>query len=97
MHVGEELRDPDDNRLIGYQGHLIGEGSLRRSGDPATVALTDTMQEAVPGDKLIPASIEMALNFFPQAPSSQIEGRIISVAGGVTQIGQYQVVVIVVA
>ena len=94
VHVGEELRDPDDNRLIGYQGHLIGEGRLSRSGDPATVALTDTSQEAIPGDKLIPASVDMALNFFPQAPSSQIEGRIISVAGGVTQIGQYQVVVI---
>ncbi len=94
VHVGEELRDPDDNRLIGYQGHLIGEGNLRRSGDPATVALTDTRQEAIPGDKLIPASVEVALNFFPQAPASQIEGRIISVVGGVTQIGQYQVVVI---
>jgi len=94
VHVGEELRDPDDNRLIGYQGHLVGEGSLRRSGDPATVALTNTRQEAIPGDKLIPASVDMALNFFPQAPSSQIEGRIISVAGGVTQIGQYMVVVI---
>ena len=94
VHIGEELRDPDDNQLIGYQGHLIGEGRLRRSGDPATVALTDTSQEAIPGDKLIPASVEVALNFFPQAPSSQIEGRIISVAGGVTQIGQYQVVVI---
>ena len=94
VHIGEELRDPDDNRLIGYQGHLIGEGRLRRSGDPATVALTDTSQEATAGDKLIPASVEVALNFFPRAPSSQIEGRIISVAGGVTQIGQYQVVVI---
>jgi hypothetical protein len=94
VHVGEELRDPDDNRLIGYQGHLIGEGRLRRSGDPATIALTDTTQEAIPGDKLIPASVEVALNFFPKAPSRQIEGRIISVAGGVTQIGQYQVVVI---
>ena len=94
VHVGDELRDPDDNRLIGYQGHLIGEGYLRRPGDPATVALTDTMQEAIPGDKLIPASVETALNFFPQAPASQIEGRIISVVGGVTQIGQYQVVVI---
>lgn len=93
VHIGDKLHDPDDNRLIGYQGHLIGEGQLRRPGDPATIALTDTSQEAIPGDKLIPASVEIALNFFPQAPSSQIEGRIISVAGGVTQIGQHQVVV----
>jgi hypothetical protein len=33
------------------------------------------------------------LNFFPRTPSSNIDGRIISVVGGVTQIGQYQVVV----
>jgi len=94
VHVGDELRDPDDNRLIGYQGHLIGEGSLRRGGDPATVALTSTVQEGIAGDKLIPAAVEVALNFFPKAPSSQIDGRIISVVNGVTQIGQYQVVVL---
>ena len=94
VHVGDELRDPDDNRLIGYQGHLIGEGSLRRGGDPATVALTSTVQEGVAGDKLIPAAVEVALNFFPKAPSRQVDGRIISVVNGVTQIGQYQVVVL---
>ena len=77
VHVGDPLVDPDDNRLIGYQGHLIGEGRLRRGGDPATVAL-----------------IDVPLNFFPSAPSTSVEGRIISVVGGVTQIGQYQVVVL---
>ena len=93
VHVGEELRDPDDNRHIGYHGILVGEGSLRRGGDPATVALTDTHREVLKGDRLIPESVDVPLNFFPRAPSSQIDGRIISVAGGVTQIGQYQVVV----
>jgi hypothetical protein len=94
VEVGEPLVDPDDNRLIGYQGKFIGEGTLRRGGDPATVALTNTSQEAVPGDRLIPESVDIPLNFYPRAPSSAIEGRIISVVGGVTQIGQYQVVVL---
>lgn len=93
VHVGEPLIDPDDNRLIGYHGILIGEGSLRRTGDPATVALTDTKQEAVMGDRFLPASVDVPLNFFPRSPSGNIDGRIISVVGGVTQIGQYQVVV----
>ncbi len=93
VHIGEELRDPDDNRHIGYHGILVGEGSLRRGGDPATVALTDTNREVLQGDRLIPESVDVPLNFFPRAPSSPIDGRIISVAGGVTQIGQYQVVV----
>ena len=93
VHVGEPLIDPDDNRLIGYHGILIGEGSLRRSGDPATVALTRTMQEAIPGTRLLPAAVDVPLNFYPRAPSTTIDGRIISVVGGVSLIGQYQVVV----
>jgi hypothetical protein len=41
----------------------------------------------------LPAAVDVPLNFFPRTPSSNIDGRIISVVGGVTQIGQYQVVV----
>jgi len=94
IHIGDPLTDPDDNRLIGYQGLLVGEGRLSRGGDPATVALTDTAREALKGDRLIPDSVDVPLNFFPRSPSNEIEGRIISVVNGVTQIGQYQVVVI---
>jgi hypothetical protein len=93
VHIGDELIDPDDNRLIGYQGIEIAEGVVSRSGDPATMALTSSKQEAIQGDRLIPTSVEIPLNFFPKAPSSEIDGQIIAVVGGVTQIGQYQVVV----
>jgi hypothetical protein len=93
IYVGKPLVDPDDNRLIGYHGKMIGEGSLRRTGDPATVALTSSSQEAKMGDRFLPASVDVPLNFFPRAPSGDIDGRIIFVDGGVTQIGQYQVVV----
>ena len=94
VHVGEPLYDPDDDRLIGYQGINVGDGTLRRGGDPATVALTDSSREAKPGDRLLPEAVDIPLNFYPRAPSSPIEGRIVSVVGGVTQIGQYMVVVL---
>ena len=94
VQVGEPLVDPDDNRLIGYQGITVADGTLRRVGDPATVAVTDSVQEAKPGDRLLPEAVDVPLNFFPRSPSSPIEGRIVSVVGGVTQIGQYQVVVL---
>jgi len=93
INVGDALYDPDDNRLIGYHGNMIGEASMRRAGDPATVALIKSSQEAVLGDRLLPASIDVPMNFFPRMPSNNIDGSIISVVGGVTQIGQYQVVV----
>jgi hypothetical protein len=94
VHVGDPLYDPDDDRLIGYQGLSVGDGRLVRGGDPATVALTDTTMEAKPGDRLLPAEVDIPLNFYPRSPSGAVDGRIISVVGGVTQIGQYMVVVL---
>jgi len=94
VHVGDELRDPDDNDLLGYQGVYIGEGALSRGGDPATVSLTDTNREALNGDRLVPETVDIPLNFFPKAPDIDIDGRIISVVDGVSLIGQYQVVVL---
>lgn len=93
VSVGEKLVDPDDNKVIGYQGNIVGTGTVRRGGDPATMAITESNMEAKQGDVLIPIETELPLNFFPKAPSSEIDGRIISVVGGVTQIGQYMVVV----
>ena len=94
VNVGDKLVDPDDGAVVGYQGIFVGEGTLRRAGDPASVWLTDTSQEAKEGDRLVSQSVDLPLNFFPKAPSTQIDARIISVVGGVTQIGQYQVVVL---
>ena len=94
VHVGDELVDPDDGRTIGYQGIFIGEGVMSRGGDPATVSLTDTNRETKAGDRLVPETVDIPLNFFPKAPDSTVDGRIISVVDGVSRIGQYQVVVI---
>ncbi len=94
VHVGDPLIDPDDDSVVGYQGIEVGSGTLRRGGDPGTVWLTETSREAIPGDRLIAEASDIPLNFFPKAPSTQIEGSIMAVVGGVTQIGQYQVVVV---
>jgi LysM repeat protein len=93
VHIGDRLVDPENNDVIGYQGIEIGEGTIRSSGDPASMALIRSKQEAKQGDRLIPTSVEIPLNFFPRAPSSNIDGQIIAVVGGVSQIGQYHVVV----
>jgi hypothetical protein len=94
VHVGDQLVDPETNDVLGFHGQLIGEGTVRRGGDPATFALISSKQEAKQGDRLVPIEVDIPLNFFPQAPSSTVEGQIMAVVGGVTQIGQYQVVVV---
>jgi len=94
VSIGDELIDPDTNDMVGYQGIEVGSGTVRRSGDPATFAVESSKQEADQGDRLIPAAVEIPMNFFPKAPSSNIDGQIMAVVGGVTQIGQFQVVVV---
>jgi hypothetical protein len=91
---GEELVDPDNGDVLGYQGIYVGQGRVDRTGDPATVRMLETEREVVVGNYLMPEEDINQLNFLPHAPSSEIDGRIISVLSGVSLIGQYQVVVI---
>jgi LysM repeat protein len=94
MRIGDELRDPDDNKLLGYNGIYTGTGRVTRSGDPATLVMTDSTRESESGDKVLPGNVDVALDFIPSAPRNKVDGRIMAVNDGVTTIGQYQVVVI---
>ncbi len=93
VNIGDELTDPDDGKVVGFQGIYVGEGAMSRGGDPATIALTETNREAHRGDRLVPETVDIPLNFFPKSPDTEVDGRIISVVDGVALIGQYQVVV----
>jgi LysM repeat protein len=94
VHVGNELVDPDDNAVIGYEGIYVGEGRVGRSGDPTTLLLTHSARETLIGDYLITEDIQTPVNYFPRAPEGPIDGSIISVIDGISLIGSYQVIVI---
>lgn len=91
IHVEEELRDPDTNRLLGYSGMYVGSGPIATAGDPAKLILTDSTREALQGDKLFPEEVEVQADFVPHAPSSEIDAAIIAVRSH-TVLGQHQVV-----
>jgi hypothetical protein len=94
VRVGDPLRDPDDNSIVGYDGIYTGAGHITRSGDPSTLILTESARETRPGDKLFSGGVDVALDFIPSPPKIKINGRIMAVSDGQTVIGQYQVVVI---
>jgi LysM repeat protein len=95
VRVGDALRDPDDsNRILGYDGIFNGAGHITRSGDPATLIMTESARETEVGDKLFAGGVDVPLDFIPSAPRVKTNGRVIAVADGVTIIGQYEVVVI---
>jgi hypothetical protein len=94
VHPGDALVDPDDGTILGYQGLYVGQGRVRRTGDPSTVFLTETSREALIGDYLVTEDSVPPATFLPRAPEEVVDGRIISVLDGVSLIGQYQVIVL---
>jgi LysM domain-containing protein len=94
VRVGNPLIDPDDNRILGYDGIFTGSGHVTRQGDPTTLIMTESTRESRAGDKLIAGGVDVPLDFIPSAPRMKTNGRIIAVADGVSIIGQYEVVVV---
>ena len=94
VHVGDEIRDPDDGDLLGYQGVYTSTAVLLAPGEPAKAALTDSARETLEGDRLLGTENDTPLNFVPRAPDSDVRGQIISVIDGVELIGQYKIVAI---
>ncbi len=92
---GSAYISPDSGDILGYEAQYIADASLQKPGDPATLAITKSAREIRTGDRIMPnADQDIALNYFPRPPDLSIKGSIISVLGGVSQIGRYNVVVI---
>jgi hypothetical protein len=94
MRIGDEVVDPDNGDVLGYQGIYTATALVTREGEPAKAALSDPARETVEGDRLFSADTETPLNFMIRGPSTDVKGRIISVIDGVQLIGQYRIVAI---
>lgn len=93
VRKGQQYRDPDDGVLLGYEAVPVANLEVREYGQPATAMLAKSVREALIGDRLLPTEPEaFSANFFPHAPDQNVEGRIIAVTDGVSQIGQYRIV-----
>jgi hypothetical protein len=89
-------KDKDNaGEVLGYEAIYVGDAVLQKKGDPASALVTKVDREILIGDRLIPQSDEdVSTEFYPGSTSSEVEGNILSVVDGVSQIGQYQVVVV---
>jgi nucleoid-associated protein YgaU len=91
---GKTYVDPETGEFLGINADDIGTVDIVEvEGDIATMHLTRTTQEARIGDRLF-ASEERAVNstFMPSSPETEVDGVILDVPRGVTQIGQFDVV-----
>jgi LysM repeat protein len=94
VRVGDALTDPDDNRVLGYNGIFTGAAHVTRDGDTVSLVMTESAQETRAGDKLFVGGVDVPLDFIPSSPKVRTNGRIIAVSDGVSVIGQYEVVVV---
>jgi len=95
VHVGDPLRDPDDGKVIGYQGIYTGTALVsKKDGEVTKAVLVDSARETLRGDKVMPSDNDVPLNFQPMAPRGNVSGQIIAVVDGTDLIGQYQIVAI---
>ncbi|MBN9289271.1 MAG: LysM peptidoglycan-binding domain-containing protein [Gammaproteobacteria bacterium] len=87
--------DPKTKAFLGVEGLLLGKAQVERAGEPARLILTQSFAEVKIGDRVTHTLKEKISPYFvPKYPQGEPEGQIISVFGGVTQIGQYQVLVV---
>jgi len=91
---GIPLKDPDSGEVLGYEAKYVGDARVQRFGNPTTLYITKARQEINRGDRLTPAREATYPTYIPRAPDKPIIGSIMSVDGGVSEFGQYQIMTI---
>jgi hypothetical protein len=89
---GEAVRDPETSEVLGYEAKYVGDARVRRFGHPTTLEITKARQEINRGDRLTQAREMTFPSFVPHAPDRLVRGAIVSVDGGVSELGQFQIV-----
>jgi LysM domain len=96
VHVGDELRDPDDGDLLGYVGVYAATvqvisttgGSKWGEGELTHLAVLDSGREILQGDKLLPVKSQAGEDFVISVPkNTKLNGQIISVGGDQRSVG----------
>jgi hypothetical protein len=86
---GPALVDPDTQTTLGYEAIYLGSARVVRGGDPAVIQFSSVTQEIGVGDKLVAAGKPEVPTYAPRAPSAALQGRIISLYGRDTRVGEY--------
>jgi len=95
VRAGRVFTDADSGEKLGFVARHVGNASLVRGGEPATVQIHDTDLEVRRGDQLIAhRPIENPSYFIPRTPSTPVDGRVLAAYDTVTSVARNQVVLI---
>ncbi len=99
VRPGQAFTSMDGTETYAHEAIYLGDAELVAwSDDVVTLKLTSVNREILTGDLVLPLEEQLFReNFEPKAPDVSVLGddtQIVAVVDGVTQIGQYQVVVV---
>lgn len=90
---GKPIRHPDTGELLAYEALYLGDARRLETGDPSKLVVTAVKQEIVPTDRLLTAPKKASLPYYyPHAPKTQVQGRIVSALNAVAEIGPQTVI-----
>jgi len=97
---GKPLRDPaypdqnpsDLKHVLGYEAFYLGTATQVKAGSPATFEVLSAKEEIGRGDRLVPAARPQLVAYVPHKPDFSVDGRIVSVYGGVGAAGRGSIV-----
>lgn len=90
------LVDPITKEKLGQLVlHLGSAIPVRENDDTVKMEIIKSHEEILAGDRLLPTQRNIELPYFlPHAPDNKVEGNIINIPHGVSEVGTYSVVVI---
>ena len=92
---GPPYKDAETKEILGFEALYVADVEFQSFGDPSTLLITKSNRDVRIGDRIMPVAREkLQMDFRPHPPSTPVNGHIISVVDGVSQIGQYSIVVI---
>jgi len=93
---GEVYVDPETGEILGYEAVEVGLAkAVARENDVVTFIMKSVQEDVRIGDRLMPTEERrVESTFYPTPPDQKVEGVILAVLGGVTQVGRDNVVVV---
>lgn len=94
--IGKPYIDPETEEPLGIRAQDVGSAKLKTvDGDIGTLLATRTEEEVRVGERLFPhEERRLESTFYPSAPEDTVEGVIMAVEGGISQVGHLDVVAI---
>ena len=94
LRPGDALIDPVSKEILGYKVEYLGEARTIAAGDPQRILITASVQEIQKNDRLKAAHDNYSFRYIPHAPTTPINGQVISTNGGLSEAGQFSTIII---